>query len=457
MHIDLTPHRLNKFLGLAVATGVVLALAPLAAAQSSDLSQYQGPGILSPGVGDIGMRSGQQVDLRYYVGASGIYDSNPQPVAVDANGNLLKAPSLYGAELDFGAYGSHNFRRAQLSLDYRGNYLHYTVPGYDTSDHALNLGYTYQASRRLVFDLREAVGTIKYGYGTVWAGATGDQTAALNSSSLFFDTRTYYAQSTAAMTFLQSAKTSYTMSGTGFIQDYTTGTGLSNAWGYTFSGSVNRRLTKSVTIGALYQHSHFESPGFGVQSTSNAYYGTFASALGQFWTLNLQGGVSDVQVESPFTITLSPLMAAILGQNTLTGAAFSHIIYPSGSADLRRQFQHASLTFHYDRQISAGNGLFSTSRVEDAMAIVSYTGLRKISLSISGGYNSMVALDQTGYRFSQGNGGAGMTYDLGHNVHLSARYDFRDQQIIGANYALRGSRVTVGLLFSPGNVPLSLW
>ena len=101
--------------------------------------------------------------------------------------------------------------------------------------------------------------------------------------------------------------------------------------------------------------------------------------------------------------------------------------------------------------------MFSTSRMEDAIAGASYTGLRRISLNIAGGYNSAVALDQTGFRFSQFNGGGGMSYNLGHDLHLTARYDLRDQQIIGSNYSLRGYRATFGVLFSPGNIPLSLW
>lgn len=462
LHIDLTPDGLNKFLGLALAAGLALAFAPWAAAQDAaqdaaqtaaqtiDLSEYQGPGILSPGVGDIGTRSGQPVELRYYAGVAGFYDSNPQSVSVDSKGNLLRIPDLYGVGLQFGAYGSHNFRHAQLSLDYRGDYQHTTLAGYDSSDHSLTLGYTHQASRRLVFDLRQAIGTLKYGYGTVAAGATSDSTGALNASSLFFDTRTYYAQSTESMTFLQSAKTSYTISGTGFVQDYSTGAGLANTWGYTLSGSVNRRLSKNFTVGGLYQHSYFESPSFGSQSTSDAYFGTLTAVLGRFWTLSLQAGAANVQVQSPFSVTLSPLLAAVLGQNTLTGTSYYHTIYPNGSADLRRQFQRAVVNFHYDRKISAGNGTFSTARAEDFYAGYSYTGFRRFSLSVSGGYNALVALGEASYKFEQYNGGGGVTYSLGHNLDLSARFDVREQQITSSSYSVHGTRTTVGLLFSPG-------
>jgi hypothetical protein len=321
----------------------------------------------------------------------------------------------------------------------------------------LRLGFTYQATRRLVFDFREAIGTVKYGYGTVASGATADNTGALNTSSLFFDDRTYYAQSTASMTFLASARTSFTVSGTGFLQDYNAGAGLTNSWGYMASGAVNRRLSKNTTIGALYQHSQFQVPTLGSQSTSNAYLGTFAAGLGRFWTVSLQAGLTMVQTQSPFTFALSPVLAAILGQSTVSGIAYIKNIYPSGMVDLQRKFQHASVDFFYDRRVNAGNGTFSTSRIEDGRVAASYTGLRKISLYASGGFNFLVALGQTSYKFEQYNAGAGITYNLGRDLHATARFDFRDQEITQAGYLLRGSRTTVGLLFSPGKIPLSLW
>jgi hypothetical protein len=452
----LTPHLKNKFLGLAMVTGLAAAFAPSALAQNGDLSSYQGPGILSPGVGNVGSRNGEQVDLRYFGGVSGVYDSNPQTVTVDSSGNLVNPPNLYGVELNYGAYGSHDFRLSQLSLDYRGDYRHYSTPGYNGSDQAFTLGFTDQLSRRLVLDLRGSLGTLRYGYGSVAAGATSDTTGAVNQNSLFFDSRSYYARSTAALTFLASAKTSFSISGGGSLQDYN-GPGLSNNWGYNVSGSMNRRMSKTVTIGAVYQHSYFESPGFGSQSTANAYMATFAAGVGRFWTLSVQAGVTTVDVKIPFNITLDPLLAALLGQPTLSGVANSHNIYPSGSASLQRQFQRANFNVHYTRAITAGNGAIATSRTENVGASLTYTGLRKISLIVSGGYDSSIAVGQANVKFTQVIGSAGLTYNLGHDLQLSARFDLRDQQIEASNYSNRGSRTTVGLIFSPGKVPLSLW
>jgi hypothetical protein len=40
---------------------------------------------------------------------------------------------------------------------------------------------------------------------------------------------------------------------------------------------------------------------------------------------------------------------------------------------------------------------------------------------------------------------------------MVARYDARHQEISVAGYRSTGFRATLGIAFSPGNVPLSLW
>src|SRR6266581_4320321 len=141
---------------------VACLLAATAAAQQTD--SYLGPGVLSRGVGDIGTRSGHQVDLRFYAGVSGIFDNQVQPVSVDSKGNLVRIDNLYGVEGNLGAYGVHNWRTAALGLNYRGTYRHYNEQSYfDGSDHMLDLGYTYRKSRRVVFDLRQLAGSYVLG------------------------------------------------------------------------------------------------------------------------------------------------------------------------------------------------------------------------------------------------------------------------------------------------------
>lgn len=133
---------------------------------------FSGPSILTQGSGGIGQRSGNDVDLKYFVNGTGIYDTGITPYAV-SNGKLVKPGGLFGVELGFGSYGRHSFRRSTLGLDYNGNYRHYSsASGYDGTNQQLGLNYTYQKSRKLSFDFVASAGTQSFGtaFGNFYGG-----------------------------------------------------------------------------------------------------------------------------------------------------------------------------------------------------------------------------------------------------------------------------------------------
>ena len=78
-----------------IATILVLYCSTMAA----QFTNYLGPGILTRGAGDIGTRAGQDVDLRFFVSANGIYDNGIRPYGVDANGKLPVINGLWGTEV----------------------------------------------------------------------------------------------------------------------------------------------------------------------------------------------------------------------------------------------------------------------------------------------------------------------------------------------------------------------
>jgi hypothetical protein len=105
-----------------------------------------------------------------------------------------------------------------------------------------------------------------------------------------------------------------------------------------------------------------------------------------------------------------------------------------------------------------GNGVYLTSRTETAGGTLSYTGIRRWSFSGTGGYNSLGSLGQDIKPYKTYTGGAGASFAMTHALHLIARYDARQQQIDFVNGFTRLSyRATLGIAFSPGDIPLSLW
>ena len=457
MHRNLTPGLPDKLLGRVLGGALLLFAAPGLMGQNTDQGSYQGPGISSPGVGSIGSRSGEQVDLRYYFGVSGVADSSIAPFETDSKGNLIRIPYLYGIEVAGGVYGVHNWKRKQLGVNYAGSYTKYfNYDSYNSTNHSLSLGYTDQISRRLKLDLRESAGSLTYGTGQVANAASTDLNSSFTPAVRLFDSRTYFLQSSVSTTWLQSARMSYTAGGSAFLQNLKS-TGLSNGWGYNFNGNMMRRLSKTSTVGAIYAYSHFEFPGFASKSDSHTFQGLYATGLGRFWTLSIEAGATLSQGESLVSFTVNPVLAAIFGRSTITEISSFRTIYPSGTVTLKRQFQRASLGFNYFRGVNPGIGTYNTGRLDNATISISYTGLRKVNLGADGSYYTLKAIGQNLGSYSQYSAGGGITYALGRDIHLSLRYDFRDQQIDLSNYRHNGSRATIGLNFSPGSLPLSLW
>ncbi len=425
---------------------------------SAQLSDYLGPGILTGGADNIGNRAGEQVDIRFYVSLLAIYDNGIQPVSVDSKGDLLQVNGLFGTELAFGAYGVHNWRTAQLGLDYRGDLRDY--PGdtsYDGSDQTLSLGYTYQKSKRLYFNLQGVGGTYSNYLGAIAGETEATSTNTVNTPTLLlFDDRTYFLQGNVGMTYLLSARASLTVGGDGFMVRYQSGA-LVNTFGYGARASFRYRLTRTTSIGAQYQRQQFQYPGAFGQSDINSYHLLLSTQLGRLWTFSLSGGMDQVNATGLQTVTLAPAIAALLGVTTTVHTYAASSWVPSGQASLLRKFKNATLSFGYSRLILPGDGVYLTSRSENALVGYNYTGLRKVSLGINAGYSSLVSVGQGIAPYSQVVGSASMTYNLTHALHAVARYDLRHQEIELAGYRRDSFRATLGIAFSPGALPLSLW
>jgi hypothetical protein len=446
---------LNKYLTALVC--VFACLAPFASAQPGS---YLGPGILSRGAGDIGNRSGSQVDLRFYADVTGVYDTGIQPYSVDSKGNLVTVNGLYGIQMDLGAYGSHRWRRALLGLDYSGSFTHYPGASYfDGTSQNLKLGFTYQKSRRIAFDLRAVGGTTNYGYGA--PGFYGTQDGSANSfvntpTSLLFDNRYYYLQTTADVNFIQSARTIYTIGGDGFWVRRQA-SGLAGTNGYNLRGSVQHRLSKTKTVGATYEHMHFDFPPAFGQSDIDGAELFFANSWGRRWTYSVSAGAFLAQVQGIEQVTLDPVIAALLGTNFSERAFYRRNVYPSGRALLNGNFRSSQISFSYSQQVTPGNGVYLTSIQKGGSASYTYSGIRNWSMGISGGYTTLQGLGQGLQPYSSITGSTNVTYRITHALHALARFDVRDQQIDIVGYKHTGYRASIGLAFSPGDLPLSLW
>lgn len=429
---------------------------------SAQIGDYLGPGILTRGASGVGSRGGQQVDLRFFAEVSGVYDSGLQPFSVDPQGNLVEINGLYGVQLTLGAYGNHSWRRANLGLNYSGSFYHYVnQPFYDGSNHNLALGYTYQKSKRITFDLRAIAGTSSIGTGSagsIYGSYNPTPTDIVNQpTAQLFDNRMYYLQGSMDVNLIQSSRTSYTLGGDWYSVQRQSHS-LAGVNGYALNGTVRHRLSKTRTIGLSYSHSHYDFPHLFGESDVNTLQANFSTSLGRRWTFFIGAGAYEVEVNGLQNVAVDPVIAALLGQSTTTIAFYRKVISPSGSASLTGQLgKTSSVNFSYSRAVTPGNGLYLTSRTESAMGSYSYSGIRKWNIGLNAGYSSLGAIGQNLQPYSAVTGGVGVTYALTRAIHVIGRYDARQQQIDLVGYHHTGYRATIGLGWSPGDIPLSLW
>jgi hypothetical protein len=232
---------------------------------------------------------------------------------------------------------------------------------------------------------------------------------------------------------------------------------LVSSVGYGARGKFQYRLTRLMSVGAEYDREHYQYAGLFGSSDINMYSMLFSDQISRLWTFALSAGAYQANTVGLETVSVDPAIAALLGVSTTVHTYASENWIPSGQAVLSRKFKNANLTLSYSRMATPGNGVYLASRTENALASYNYVGIRKVSLGINGGYSSLASLGQGLAPYQMYLGSASFTYTLPHSLHAIARYDLRHQDIEVAGYRTTSSRVTLGIAFSPGTLPLSLW
>jgi hypothetical protein len=431
----------------------------VASAAMAQISDYLGPSIMSRGAGDIGTRGGETVDLRFFANVNYVYDSGLIPLATNTSGQLVESGGLSGIEAQVGGYGTHNWRTAKLSLDYRGNYRHYDQGSYyDGSDQQLQLGYTYQKSRRLRFDLREMAGTYSQGFGSVFTQAPTEVTGGLTpNNALLFDNRSTFLQTGMDVTYILSPRNNLSAGGEGY-DVLRQSKALVGMHGYTLHGTFEHKLSPNSSLAVTYSHYHYDFPNAFGESNIDSFQAGYTTRFDRNrWTFRIFAGGLQVETSGLQVVNLDPLIASILGVSTTVQAYYQKNILPSGTASLSRRFKSSSLSFSYSTGTSPGNGVYLTSRQSSGGGTFSYTGVRRTSLSVNGNYTSYSSLGQSLMPYHSFGGGVSASYALSHALHLTARYDSRRQEIDQSIFSNNSYQASVGIAFSPGDIPLSIF
>ncbi len=161
------------------------------------------------------------------------------------------------------------------------------------------------------------------------------------------------------------------------------------------------------------------------------------------------------EVQGLQRVAIDPAIAALLGVSSTVETFYQKSVFPQWSASVNRKFRRASLSVAYQSGVSGGNGVYLTSRTDSGSASFNYTATRKWSFSAMATYGRLEGIGQGLQPYSQLTGSSGVTYTLTHPIQIIARYDARHQEIINGVYLQDSYRATIGITFSPADIPLS--
>ena len=419
-------------------------------------AEYPGPTILSRGLGTVLQGGGELLRLRPFLSITGVYDTGLTALSVDSSGKIQDQAG-YGGRAEFGVSGYHNWRYTLLGIDYRGDARHYTQSTYyDGSDHSLSLGVTHQISRQWAFTLRQAAGTRSRDYGAYSGYAFFSPSYANVPTNELFDARTNYLSSLGDLTYSPNPRLSFNLGGNGMMVRRRS-RALAGVTGYGARGDVQYRLGRSLALGADYQYSHYDFTGSFGESDTHTVAVDLAIQLGRYWTLGLRGGGARVEVLGLQHVAVDPIIAAILGPTDFREVFYRVNYVPAIGVRLSRAFRRSSISLNVETGVDPGNGVYLTSRHQNAGVGYSHTAFRRWNFGLSGNYTKYGSVGQALGRYQSYGAGGGLTCQINGWMHVVGRYDARLQEVDNSAFRRMAHGVSLGVAFSPGALPLSLW
>jgi len=402
------------------------------------------------------MASHKGLRIRPFAGVMGVYDSQLTDVTLTPNGKVPEV-GAYGVEAEGGLLGYKAYRHGIVGINYRGDYRNY-VNGhfFNGMDHLLAVDLRHQISKHLTLALQESLGSYARSFSGPAVGGFVNPILVNNPAADIFDGRTNYMSTRGDVTVELSPRLSVDLGGMGFVVRRKAPI-LAGVNGYDAHADTLYRVTRHATIGGYYRFTHYDFPNaFGAADVHST--GTeLAYRFNKAWELSVMAGISRLEAQSQTQVRIDPVIAAITGQTEGFIATHRVNYVPDLNARLMRVFRNGSFQVNYSRTVNPGNGIYLTSQYETGGAVYSYTGLHHWNFGFEGGYDRYSSLTQAIGPYRGVRGGFGFTRDLSHNLYLTFRGDYRRYDVNYGFFQRDQSRLTMGVNWSPGDTPLSLW
>ena len=420
-------------------------------------AQYGGPAILSRGDAPTGVVE-QQISFRPDFEISAIYDTGLAGAALTTQGQLGNIASA-GLKVSGGISGNHSWRHTQLGLSYHGSINQYAkATYYDGSNQTLMLSLEHQLSRHLLVTFRENAGMLSTEVTStaLEEAIPYDPSQTILPATNFVDNRTLFLSTEASLTYQRSTRLSFRASGSGFLNRRRS-SDLAGVTGASADGDIQYRISRRQTIGVDYSFSNYSFTRIFSGSDVHSLRGSYSARISKTVEFSGFAGVSRAETKSEQEVAVNPLIAALLG--ITSGLSITHAIsyVPSASGRLSRTFHNGVAYVSGSRLVVPGNGLFLTSISATAIAGYSYTGLRNWSFTSNFNFNRSTTLGIPGNY-----GSASGRLSASHTIFktFSAVASFTASQYESGTYSLYNRLIydaSVGLGWSPGDIPLRVW
>ncbi len=422
------------------------------------LAQYGGPAILSRGEAPAAMVT-PQIAFRPFIEFAGLYDTGLAAVAVGPQGQLGNT-AAFGASIVGGVSGAHSWTHTKLGLDYRGSFYHYTkATYYDGTDQALMLGLSHQFTRHTMLSVRENAGLYSRNFGLPGLPQTVpfDPSTSFVPTTDFYDNRTLYLSTQADFTIQKTARLSFNLGADNFLTRRRS-TALYGVGGYGARADAQYRLSRRSTIGAGYTYTHFGFHGILSSSDLHGLVATYAIRLTKNLEISAYGGIMRSETKFLQSVPIDPAVAALIGVGYGNVISYSASYIPNWSARISRTFSRGVLFAAGGHSVTPGNGLFLTTTMTSASAGYSYTGLRRWSFNTQANYSYGTSIANFRGNYGNSTGSVSTSRQLGRYLHGILSFSVRkynSQQFTLYNRWIYNA--TIGIGFSPGDVPLRIW
>jgi hypothetical protein len=422
-------------------------------------AQYSGPAILSRGEAPSAM-VGPQLSFRPFVEVNGVYNTGLSGVSVDSEGNIANQ-SAAGINITGGLSGSHNWRHTSFGLSFRGGYSRFIGnSNYDSTDISMNFGLRHQISPHVSFSWSNSFGLFNRDAGLLGSLSPAvpfDPNQTYLPTTDFFNNRTISYSSQMGLVIQRSTRLSFSFGG-GLFATHRASEGLYGVLGESAGADVQYRLSKRATIGAAYGYSHYGFAGIASDTDGQSGSATFAYQLSRWWEFSSSTGFTRVETKFIQSVPVDPAVAAIIGISQSSQIVYTVRYVPNLSGRLSRTFHRGVLFLSAGYGMTPGNGLFLTSESLTTNLGYTYTGLRRWSFGALASYTDAHSIGNVYGSYG------GETASL----HASRKL-FRSMNVVSSWNVHRYSSgtfvkynqtvfsATLGLGWSPGDVPLRIW